>query len=138
MATLWGKSLVICIVLLVSGCASGTPLDIIIPTPKPSPVYTEYMGNLNYTNNANHLYHSLVDTKREKAMLVPRKMELQGLELAAKGEMDIIESAGDRLSNGLYGTLVALAGILGWQLPRPGEKAKVLEALHKEPPHLNH
>ena len=67
--------LLIPLILLVSlaGCAA-TPVDIFIPTSK-GIVTEEVLGHLNPTKPANMMYHSLADTKAEKALLDIRKKE---------------------------------------------------------------
>lgn len=123
--------------LSLVGCAAGSPIDFLIPTPRPSVATEEYLGHLYYTNDVNRMYHSLSDTKIEKALVPIRKMELQGLFLAAKGETEIIEQMGSKVSNGLWVGVMALAGLAGWQLPSPREKGNVTAALHKQPPTTN-
>ena len=123
-----------CCTLLVSGCAA-TPIDFLIPTKKPSVVTQEYLGSLYTTNRvSNMMYHSLSDTKYEKAMIPVRKVVLEGLYYGAKAEIDTIDKIGTATSNGVWGLIVAGAGLMGWQIPRPQEKAKVTEALYKDPP----
>lgn len=128
------KGLVLITILALTGCASATPIDILIPTRKPSAATQEYLGHLYQTNNANRLYHSLVDTKVEKAMIPLRNAELKGLKIVAQGEIELYERMGDATSKGVWGGIIALAGLAGWQIPRPQEKGKVTEALHKQPP----
>ena len=120
-------------VLLLVGCTSATPIDFLIPTKKPSPATQEYLGHLMPTNSVNRLYHSLSDTKYEKMLVPLRDAELRGLKVVAQGELEFIDKVGTATSNGIWGGLVGLAGLLGWQIPRPQEKAKVIEALHKDP-----
>ena len=124
------------ILLLVTGCASASPIDIFIPTKRPSPAYDEYMGHLNPTNGykSNRMFHSLSDTKLEKAMVNVRKMELEGLRYAAKGETELIDAMGSKISNGLWMGITALLATTGIMLPRPQEKGKIAEALNKPPP----
>ena len=116
-------------VLMVSGCATASPIDFLIPTKKPSEATTEYLGHLYPDYKTNRLYHSLSDTKFEKAMVPIRKMELQGLYYAAKGELDFIDMAGSAASNGVWGLLLVGAGALGLTIPTPGTKSKIDAAL---------
>ena len=120
---------------LLCGCASASPIDILIPTTKPSVATTEYLGHLTPAGYANGMYHSLIDTKIEKGLIPVRKMELQGLHLAAKGETELIDYFGSKFSNGIYGGITALLVACGYMAPRPQEKAKVAEALLKSPTH---
>ncbi len=122
------------VIFLVVGCAHGTPIDILIPTKKPSPVTVKYLDELYPDYKANRMYHSLADTKFEKAMIPLRKMQLEGMYLAAKGEVGVIDAAGSAMSKGAWAAIIAGVGLAGWQLPRPQEKLKVLEAEHRPPP----
>ena len=128
------KKLILLPILFLVGCASATPFDIIVPTRKPSIATSEYLGHLYPTNYANGMYHSLVDTKVEKAMVPLRDAELKGLKIVAQGELEFYEKMGDATSVGLWGLAGVALTALGWQIPRPQEKAKVVEALHKKPP----
>jgi len=116
------------------GCAHGTPIDILIPTRKPTPATQEYLGHLFPTNACNGMYHSLSDTKLEKMLVPLRDAELKGLKIVAQGELEFIDKVGTATSNGIWGLIVAGAGLMGWQIPRPQEKAKVTEALYKPVP----
>lgn len=120
----------------ICGCASASPLDLFVPTRKPSAATTEYLGHLLPTNAvpANKMYHSLIDTKIEKALVPVRKMELQGLHFAAKGETEIIDAMGSKFSNGIWGGITAILVATGYMTPRPKEKAKITEALYSAPP----
>ena len=115
------------------GCASAGPLDIFWPT-RQGAVTSNYLGHLNYDGNANFLYHSLADTKIEKELIQIRTMELQALKIAAKGETDIINTSASLMSNAVWGGITALLVGAGVMIPRPQEKGKVVEALHKTPP----
>lgn len=128
------KKIFLLMALLVSGCASASPIDIAIPTAKPSIATTEYLGHLAPKGYANGLYHSLIDTKIESALVPVRKMELQGLHMAAKGETDVIEAIGSKFSNGIWGGATALLIAAGYMTPRPQEKSKISEALNADPP----
>lgn len=128
------KHLSILLVLFLAGCASATPIDFLIPTRKPTPATQEYLGHLFPTNACNGMYHSLSDTKIEKMLVPLRDAELKGLKIVAQGELEFIDKVGTATSNGIWGLIVAGAGLMGWQIPRPQEKAKVTEALHKQPP----
>lgn len=119
---------------LLVGCANGSPIDFLIPTRKPSPATQEYLGHLYQTNNVNKMYHSLSDTKIEKVMVPLRDAELKGLKIVAQGELEFYEKVGIAVSNGIWGGIVGLAALAGWQLPSPREKSKITEALHKKPP----
>ena len=120
---------------VICGCANGSPIDLFIPTKRPSPAYDEYMGHLYPTNGfkANKMYHSLVDTKLEKALVDVRKMELEGLRYAAKGETELIERIGTSLSNGIWAGITAILTATGIMLPRPAEKGKIAVAGNMEP-----
>ena len=120
------------IIAALSGCAGASPIDFLIPTRKPTPATEEYLGHLYSTNNVNRMYHSLSDTKFEKALVPLRKAELEGLAMVAKGELDFIDAVGTMASNGVYGAIVAVAGMVGLNLPRPKEKALIAEALNKK------
>jgi hypothetical protein len=128
------KYLSVLLVLFLAGCANGSPIDFLIPTRKPSVATQEYLGHLFPTNACNGMYHSLSDTKLEKVMVPLRDAELKGLKIVAQGELEFIDKVGTATSNGIWGLVVAGAGLLGWQFPSPREKAKVTEALHKQPP----
>lgn len=129
------KSLLIFFLFLsVCGCVVASPLDPLIPTSKPSEATTEYLGHLTPARPVNGLFHSLSDTKIEKALVPVRKMELEGLYFAAKGETEIIDAMGTRFSNGVWGGITGLLVAAGYLAPRPQEKAKVAEALQTKPP----
>lgn len=121
---------------LLTGCASGSPVDFLIPTKK-SPVAKEYLGHLNLTNDVNHVYHSLSDTKLENQLIEIRKLELQGLYLVNKKYNELMVQTAEPFSNALWIGITMLLTSAGIMVPRPQEKAKVIEALHKEPPHKN-
>ena len=125
--------LLLLLTVLVAGCASAGPLDLLTPTKRPSGAYREYMGHLYTTNTANGVYHSLVDTTFEKNMVNVRKMELEGLRFAAKGETELIEGIGKMMSNGAWAGLSALLIAGGIALPAPGTKAKIQEAGQTDP-----
>lgn len=127
------KFLLIPLLLLV-GCANGSPLDVLIPARRPSSATTEYMGHLYSTNAVNGLYYSVSDAKLNKALVPIRKMELQGLYFAAKGETELLEAMGSALSNGIWAGVTTLLVGAGIMVPRPQEGKKVAEALHKAPP----
>lgn len=128
------KLLLILPVMLIVGCASGSPIDFLIPARRPSPATTEYLGHLYQTNNVNSLYYSVSDAQINKQLVPIRKMELQGLYYAAKGETELLEGMGSMTSNLIWGAVVGAVGLAGWQIPRPQEKAKVIEALHTPKP----
>ena len=128
------KHLSILLVLFLAGCASATPIDFLIPTPKPSHPSQMFLGDLYSTNKVNKMYHSLADTKREKAMVPLADALMTGYKIVAQAELEYYDKVGTNASNGLWGLIVAGAGLMGWQIPRPQEKAKVTEALHKQPP----
>jgi len=128
------KKMIFVVCLVLTGCSSASPLDILIPARRPSPATTEYLGHLYQTNAVSGLYYSVSDAKLYKALVPVRKMELQGLYFAAKGETELLEMMGSAVSNGIWGAVVAGVGLLGWQIPRPQEGKKVAEALHKQPP----
>lgn len=117
---------------MLCGCASASPLDWVLPTRKPSLATTEYLGHLYRTNYVNGVYHSLTDTKIEKAMVGIRKMELQGLHYAAKGETELLDAMYSKVSDGAWAGLLgalSLTGLgAGVLIPRPGEKARIKEA----------
>lgn len=126
------------LLFVLPGCASASPIDFLVPAKRPSPATEEYLGHLYQTNYvANGLYYSVSDAKMHKAFVPVRRMELEGLHAAAKGEMEIIDAIGSKLSNGIWGGLMGIAALAGWQLPSPREKAKVTEALYKAPPVSN-
>jgi len=125
--------IVILFTTLVTGCVAS-PIDFLIPTKKPTPATQEYLGHLYPTNNVNRMYHSLSDTKYEKMLVPLRDAELKGLKVVAQGELEFIEAVGTTTSNALWGLAGVALTALGWQLPSPREKAKVVEALHKKPP----
>jgi len=120
--------------ITLTGCANGTPIDFLVPTPKPSPATAEYLGHLARTNYVNGMYYSLSDTKINLAMVPLRHAELTGLKIVAQGELEYFDKIGSAVSNGLWGLVVVIAGALGYQLPSPREKAKITEALYKPPP----
>jgi len=124
----------VCGAILFVGCANASPLDPLWPARRPSPATTEYLGHLYQTNTVNGMYHSLSDIKIAKALVPIRKMELQGLYYAAKGETELIDATTSAMSNGAWIGISALLGAAGIMIPSPREKGKVLEALHKPPP----
>jgi len=124
----------ICCAILFVGCANASPLDPLWPARRPSPATTEYLGHLYQTNNVNGMYHSLSDIKITKALVPIRKMELQGLYYAAKGETELIDATTSAMSNGAWLGISALLGAAGIMVPRPQEKHRVREALHTEVP----
>lgn len=120
--------------LFIVGCVGASPIDFLIPTREPTDATEEYLGHLYPTNNVNRMYHSLSDTKYKKMLVPLREAELKGLQVVAKGELAFMESVGNTASNLIWGGVIGLAGLLGWQIPRPQEKTKVTEALYKKPP----
>lgn len=128
------NALLLLAVLSVTGCALATPVDIFIPSRRSSGATKEYLGHLYPTNNANGWYYSLVDAKLVRELVPIRKMELQGLYLAAKGETELIEAAGTATSNMAWAAITGILTATGIMIPRPQEKAKVVEALHKPVP----
>jgi hypothetical protein len=86
------------------------------------------------TNSVNRMYNSLSDTKLQQALVPLRDAQLKGLKIVAQGELEYYEKVGSAVSNGVWGLIVLAAGALGYQLPSPREKTKVVEALHKPPP----
>lgn len=125
--------LIACTTVLLHGCATAAPWDIFWPT-RQGVVTSNYLGELSFDRPANGMYHSLMDTKAEKALIPVRKMYLEAVRLAAKGETDIIDSGASLLSNGLWVGLTALLGGGALFVPRPGEKALIREAELKPPP----
>ena len=128
------KILFLLVAMALCGCAAASPLDPLVPAKKPSAATTEYLGHLCPTNYCNGMYYSLSDAKMAKALVPVRKMELQGLYLAAKGEMDVIGAMGSQASNVAWGGITAILAACGVMIPRPQEKHKVEAALHKKPP----
>ena len=126
--------LLIATIFSICGCSVASPLDIITPARNPSSVTIDYMGHLYPTNHANGMYFSTVDAKVVKAMLPLRQMELKTAYYVAKGEIDLIEQSSSALSNGLWAGLSAVLIGAGVMVPRPQEKAKVVQALHTPPP----
>lgn len=110
------------------GCASGSPIDFLIPTKTPMLVTKDYLGMLYTTNSVNKMYHSLSDTKIEKHLIELRKVQLQGSYVVAKGEIALIEELGDRMSTGAWLGITAVLGAAGIMVPRPQEKTKINKA----------
>ena len=120
------KLLAILSILGVVGCASASPIDFLIPTPK-APATDEYLGHVQ-VGKVNRMYHSLSDTKIERRLLDVRKVELQALYSVAKVSNDAIIDFADPISTAAFGALIALAGGAGIMIPRPQEKSKINEA----------
>jgi len=127
------KSFAFVTLILSAGCASATPIDFLIPTKAPSEATTEYLGHLYPDYKSNKLYHSLSDTKFEKAMVPIRKMELQGLYYAAKGELDFIDMVGSKMSGAAWTGISALLLAAGIAVPKPGTQAKIDKAKSEFP-----
>lgn len=114
--------------IILMGAAAGcqaTPIDILIPTRKPSPPTKEFLGHMCPTNYVNGMYHSLLDTKIEEAFVPLRQMELQGLYYVAKGETGLIAEMGTNASNMIWGGITAALTAAGIMIPRPQEKHRV-------------
>ena len=114
------------------GCASGSPIDFLIPTPK-SPATDVYLDHVQI-GKVNWFYHSLSDTKIESKLLNVRRLELQAMYQVAKVSNEAIIEVADPISNAVFGGLIALAGGAGIMIPRPQEKSKIKEALLTDVP----
>jgi hypothetical protein len=119
-------------VLMVGGCASASPIDFLIPTPTMG-VTTNYLGHIT-PPKMNRFYHSLRDTKNEKAMLPVRKAELDTLYEISRVGNGLVEATYDPVSNGAWALLLLGAGALGLTIPTPGTKSKIEAALKSPPP----
>jgi hypothetical protein len=126
------KKLIFVACLVLTGCASGTPIDFIWPTVKDNA--TDKVLGDDAPKASFVPWHTLADSKAEKAAIDPKIQEwIARGELAKKNTGQVV-SQNNAISVGLWGVIVAGVGLLGWQIPRPQEGKKVVEALHKQPP----
>lgn len=117
--------------VLVAGCASASPIDFLIPTPV-VPATTNYLGHVT-PPKMNGMYHSLRDSKNEKALLAVRKVELDALYQVADNSNGLVIAAINPISTGLWALILAGAASIGLITPKPGTAAKIREAGLKDP-----
>jgi hypothetical protein len=121
------KILLILSLVIVTGCASASPIDFLIPTPTVM-VTTNYLGHIT-PPRMNFLYHSLRDTKNETALLEVRKSELDALYMIAKTGNGLVEETFNPISSLAWTLLLGATGAAGLLTPKPGTKAKLDQAL---------
>jgi hypothetical protein len=125
------KILIVLTLFLLTGCASASPLDFLIPTPV-LPVTTNYLGHIT-PPKMNRIYHSLRDTKNETALLEVRKTELDALYMVAKTGNGLVEDTFDPISDMLWIALLGATGGTCLAIPKPGTKAKIERAQAEVP-----
>ena len=120
--------------VLITGCATASPVDFLVPT-RQLPATQEFLGKASPPKA--FLYHSLADTKIEKAMLKARLEIYKGqYELARVGN-EVVVTMADPLSNLAWGAILLLLTSLGIAVPKPGTAAKITEAGNMKPEDFN-